>query len=91
MNDEEKKYREAKDRVEEIKGFYIHFIIYIFVNIGLFLINYLTGTGTYWFYYPLIGWGIGLAAHYVAVFGFFGLLGADWERRKIDELMNKDK
>jgi hypothetical protein len=91
MNDEEKKYREAKDRVEEIKGFYIHFIIYIFVNIGLFLINYLTGTGTYWFYYPLIGWGIGLAAHYVAVFGFFGLLGEDWERRKIDELMNKDK
>lgn len=90
MNDEEKKYREAKDRVEEIKGFYIHLIIYIFVNFGLFLINYLTGTGTYWFFYPLIGWGIGVAAHYVAVFGFFGLLDSEWEKRKIEELMKDE-
>lgn len=91
MDDEEKKYRKAKERVEEIKGFYIHFFIYIVVNIGLFLINILTGSDSLWFFYPLIGWGIGLVAHYIAVFGFFGMLDEGWEKRKIDELMKKDE
>lgn len=91
MDNEEKQYRKAKERVEDIKGFYIHLFVFILVNLGLIGINILTGTGTYWFWYPLIGWGIGLVSHYVAIFGFFGIMGEEWERRKIEELMDKDK
>jgi len=36
-------------------------------------------------------WGIGLAFHAFKVFGLFGILGHNWEARKIKELMDKDK
>ena len=41
------KYEKAKKRVEEIKGFYSHLIVYVVINIGLFLINLFTSPGEY--------------------------------------------
>lgn len=89
--DEEQRYQKAKERVQEIKGFYIHLMIYICVNIGLFLINFLSSPGHWWFYWPLIGWGIGVGAHAIGVFGLGSLLGEDWEERKIKEILEKDQ
>jgi hypothetical protein len=78
-----------------IKGFYIHATIFAFVNIGLFVINALTSGlagGVWWFYWPLIGWGLGLGAHALGVFGFGGggPWGRDWEERKTREMMDKE-
>ena len=67
--------------MKELKGFYIHAATFVLVNIGLFLINLLMG-GSWWFFWPLIGWGIGLGAHAVNVFGIGSTLGQDWEERK---------
>jgi len=89
--DEEQRYQKAKERVQEIKGFYIHLMIYICVNIGLFLINFLSSPGHWWFYWPLIGWGIGVGAHAIGVFGLGSLLGEDWEERKIKEILEKEQ
>ena len=66
-----------------------------YVNIGLFVINALTGGlagGVWWFYWPLIGWGLGLGAHALGVFGFGGggPWGRDWEERKTREMMDKE-
>jgi hypothetical protein len=90
MKDEER-YKAAKERVEEIKGFYVHLFIYIVVNIGLVVLDVLTSPYNLWFYWPLFGWGIGIAAHAVSVFGIKGILGKDWEERKIKELMDREK
>jgi hypothetical protein len=90
MNDEQR-YQKAKERVQEIKGFYIHFLIYLFVNAGLFLINFFSSPGHWWFYWPLIGWGIGILAHAMGVFGLAGFLGKEWEERKIKEIMEKEE
>jgi 2TM domain len=65
-----------------------------YVNIGLFVINALTSGlagGVWWFYWPLIGWGLGLGAHALGVFGFGGggPWGRDWEERKTREMMDK--
>ena len=92
MEDQEQVYKRAKERVEAIKGFYIHATIYVLVNLGLFSINALTA-GTWWFYWPLIGWGIGLTAHAVSVFlaGETGPLGRQWEERKTREIMEKEE
>ncbi len=87
--DREKLYQKARQRVEEIKGFYMHLIMYIAVNAGLFLINRHSSPGHWWFYYPLFGWGIGLIAHAVSVFGIPGILGEEWEERKIEKLVKK--
>jgi hypothetical protein len=36
-------------------------------------------------------WGIGLAAHGLSVFGNTIFFGQNWEEKKIQELMDKDK
>jgi hypothetical protein len=82
-------YARAKKRVRQIRGFYIHATVYALVNAFLIALNVLTSTAGLWSVWPLLGWGIGLAAHGVATFGFGGLWGADWEQRKIKELMEK--
>lgn len=89
--EEDKRYKEAKERVEEIKSFYVHLIIYLLVNLVLFIINILTSPGSLWFYWPLFGWGIGLFFHGFSVFGTRRIFGKDWEERKIKEIMEEDK
>jgi hypothetical protein len=50
-------------------GFQIHLAVYVGVQLLLVAVWALTGAGHPWFVYPLIGWGVGLAAHYVAIRG----------------------
>jgi len=54
-------------------------------------VNIITSSERFWFYWPLLGWGIGLVAHGIGVFGLSGFLGADWEERKIKQIMEKDR
>ena len=53
-----------------------------------------TSPGSLWFIWPLMGWGIGFAFHALSVFVFYpGIgtgFGADWEERKIKEIMEKE-
>lgn len=88
MNEDEK-YRKAKERVEEIKGFYIHLFFYLLINCVLLAINLILVPNHLWFYWPLMGWGIGIAAHGLAVFGLGGFLGKEWEEKQIKKIMDK--
>lgn len=88
---DEQLYLKAKERVNELKGFYSHLFVYVLVNAVLFTINYLTSNGTWWFYWPLLGWSIGLIAHAIGVFGFFGIMSQEWEERKIEEIVARQK
>jgi hypothetical protein len=90
MDQEQQRYQRARERVQALKGFYTHATAFILVNIGLFVINLLTGGG-WWFYWPLIFWGIGLGIHALNVFGLGSRFGQDWEERKTRELMDKDQ
>ncbi len=83
-------YERARQRVEEIKGFYVHLTTYVLVNLGLFIINALTSPGNWWFIWPLFGWGIGVVAHAIGTFGG-GFFGAAWEERKIKEIVEKER
>jgi hypothetical protein len=84
----DERYRRAKRRVRVLKGFYIHLATYIGAIALLFFIDFLTGGG-WWFYCPLLGWGIGIIAHAFTVFGIAGFLGSEWEEKKTRDLMNK--
>lgn len=55
--------RAAASRLFHDPGFKIHFVIYVAVNALLIVINLVTTPGTYWFYWPLLGWGLGVAGH----------------------------
>lgn len=72
----------ARQRVKELKGYYQHLGAYLAVNGFLLALNLVTWSGTVWFVYPLLGWGIGLAIHTFSVFW----TGQDWEARKMEEL-----
>ncbi len=91
MDTEDIKYQRAKKRVEALKGFYIHLGVYVLVNLFLFLLNIITAPDHLWFFWPLLGWGIAIVAHGFSVFGSGRLFGAEWEERKIKEIMEKEK
>ena len=77
-NDEN--YKRAKKRAKEIKEFYEHLTTYVVIMSFAFIIDVITGGG-WWFYWGVIGWGIGVAIHGVNT--FTGFNSADWEERKI--------
>ena len=83
------KYERARKKVEELKGFYIHLIVYVLVNIGIFILNMVTMPHNIWFIYPLFGWGFGLLMHFLSI-TFKGRGDGEWEARKIKEYMEKD-
>ena len=88
---EEERYFQAKKRVEEIKGFYGNLIAYIAVNIGLMVINLLTSPEYLWFFWPMLGWGIGVLFHGMKVFNYMTFFGKEWEEKKIKEFMDKEE
>jgi len=79
-------YARARERAEALQGFYIHLLIYLVVNTGLFLINYVTtsGDGGWWFQWTLLGWGIGLAVHTIVIVA--PVFSNDWVDRKARRL-----
>ncbi len=89
MNEEEK-YKRARRRVREIKGFYTHLIVYIVVNVFLAVLNFIMSPDRLWFYWVAFGWGIGVIMNAISVFGLGGVLGHEWEEKKIKEIMDKD-
>lgn len=88
---EEERYFKARKRVEEIKGFYGNLIAYVVVNVGLMVLNLLTSPGYLWFFWPMLGWGIGVLFHGMKVFNYMPFFGKDWEEKKIKEFMDKEE
>lgn len=83
---EQDAYYKAKKRVEEIKGFYSNLLAYCVVIPFLIFINYKTFWGFQWFWFPMLGWGMGLTFHAFGVFGY----GKTWEERKIKQILEKE-
>lgn len=86
-NNQENAYYQAKKHVEEIKGFYGNIISYCIVIPFLIFINYKTSWEFQWFWFPMLGWGMGIIFHAFGVFGY----GKGWEERKIREIMEKEQ
>lgn len=88
---EEERYNLAKKRVQEVKGFYGNLTAYIVVNIFLVIVNLMTSPEHLWFYWPMLGWGIGVLFHGLRVFNYMPFLGKDWEERKMKEFMEEEE
>jgi 2TM domain len=69
--------RLAERRVAARYGFVVHAGVYLLVNLGLVAINLATSPHHLWFFWPALGWGLGLAAHAWAV---LTALSGDHER-----------
>ena len=80
-------YRNARRHVERKIGFYIHLAAYLVVNTGLVLFNLLAVPGKIWAVWPLLGWGIGLLFHGLAI--FLNAPGAAWKAHMIENELKK--
>jgi len=78
-------YLKAKERVEKLKGFYGNLTSYCTVIPILAIINLNSG-GFQWFWFPMMGWGMGVCFHAFETFGY----GKTWEEKKIQEILNKE-
>jgi hypothetical protein len=88
---ENSKYLRAVERVEEIKGFYSSLIAYCIVIPILIYINLTYVPQFHWFWFPAMGWGLGLTFHGFKAFAYNPFLGKNWEERKIQQFMDEDK
>lgn len=93
---EEERYKVAQKKVKDIKGFYVHLVVYLFINAAILIFNtqktaFGNGSVEISNFYTAFLWGIGLFAHWASVFGPNFFLGKKWEERKIKELMEKEK
>lgn len=80
-------YIRARKKVEELKEFYSSLASYMVIMPFLVFINYRTYWEFKWFWFPAIGWGIGLAFHAFKVYG----PGWSWEERKLRQFMEEEK
>lgn len=91
-NVENEKYLRAKKRVKAIKGFYIHALVYLLVNLFLAFFSFQkNGEFNFGNFWGMGFWGIGLAVHGASVFLPDFILGKNWEEKKIRELMDKEQ
>ncbi len=86
ISEETMAYERAVKRVKELKGFYGNLISYCLVIPFLIFVNLYTVPQYHWFWWPVLGWGIGLASHAFQVFG----IGRNWEEKQIKKIMEKE-
>ncbi len=86
MNDsDDRLYNEAVKAVKEKREFFQHLVVYIavctFLSVMFLVFNW---RGFFWPIFVICGWGIGVASHGVTTF-----LGKEWEKRKVQEYIDK--
>lgn len=101
-NKEYKKFEKAKRRIDRIKSFYFHLIVFVVFNAILLLSKdsmaiALFGKGAIvhpkamnWIEWNIYIWGAGLLVHAIFVFGRVPFFIKKWEERQIKKYMNKD-
>ena len=86
----EEALRRARKRVKDIRSFYVSATMYCIIIPSLWAIN-LIGGGKLWAHWATIGWGIGLTAHGLSVFAGRSFFGSEWEEKKVEEIMAREK
>lgn len=61
-------------RSDQMSAFYVHAIMYLMVILGLFVYLYSNSKDLTVLYWVVIGWGVGLVVHALAVFGLLEIL-----------------
>ncbi len=91
----EQAYVRAKKRVKELKGFYWHAFWYAAVNIFIIsMVAVNSNSDDFWHFGTFTTaffWGIGLGFHALSLFGKNLVFSKNWEERKIQEYIDKDK
>jgi len=92
MSDANEKYKLARKIAERKVGFIRHAAIYLLVIGGLALINNVTWGGYQWWLWPALGWGIGVASHFLSAFLYqSGTLVERVAKREMEKMDESNK
>jgi hypothetical protein len=101
---ESTKLRKARKRLEALKGFYKHLLVYIVVNIAIFIVrgnvleffqnqspdkNFIEWVDWNILIVPVF-WGIGLLFHASKVFQYKFSFIKNWEERQLKKFIEED-
>ncbi|MBR9756513.1 MAG: 2TM domain-containing protein [Algicola sp.] len=92
---EQERLNRARKRVKQLKGFYMHALVYLVVNTFILVVNNnYTSSGESFFQWEnfstAIFWGVGLLIHALTVYAPNFIMGKNWEARKIKQFMEQD-
>ncbi|OOV18855.1 2TM domain-containing protein [Flavobacterium sp. LM4] len=89
-NPEAERYYQAQKKVKEIREFYQHLTVFLLCNPIVIAVNLMTSSGYLYFWYSLLGWGVAIILHGLKAFDRFPFFSKEWEKRKIDEILEKE-
>ena len=87
--DRQEALHRARKRVRDMRSFYVSVSMYAVVIPALWIIN-LSAGGPIWAVWPTFGWGAGLVIHGLSVFAGRSFFGAEWQAKKVEELMARE-
>ncbi|MGO9411279.1 MAG: 2TM domain-containing protein [Spirochaetia bacterium] len=92
MADANDRYKLARKIAERKVGFIRHAAIYLLVIAGLAIINNVTYGGYQWWLWPALGWGIGVASHFLLAFLYqSGALVDRVAKRELEKMDEQEK
>ena len=80
---------EARRYVRRKRILYTVVGIWLALSLMWFTIDLLDDSSSFWFYWPMLGTGIGVAVTAIVLLGMGGLFGGDWERREMDKYLRR--
>lgn len=97
---EEYRFERAKSKMQNLRAFYIHTVVYFIVNTVISIAKIIRNlnNGETWneavFDFATIAlwiiWGVGIAFHAFSVYGLDYLLGKNWETKQLKKYMNQN-
>jgi len=79
----------ARKQAADLRGFLTHLGSFLSVGLFFFLLNVATDAGNWWFYWPMLPWGVGLAIHGWNVLGTDRLFDERWEQRQAERIRRR--
>lgn len=89
MSNQNTRRDEARRWVRRKRIFYSVVGIYLALSLMWFAIDLLDDSSGFWFYWPMLGTGLGVVVTGVVLGGLGGLFGMDWERREIERYLRR--
>ncbi len=89
---QQEKFIVAQKKVKNIKGFFVHATVFVFVNMFIIAASGFDDVQSLFTtdpYMTALFWGIGLAAHGMSVFGQDFIFGKNWEEKEIQNILNR--
>lgn len=80
--------RLVHEKAQDLKQLFSHAVVYVAVNAFLIFVNFMTTPNNIWFYWVLIGWGIGLAFHWLDVMNY-NPINEKWAEEEAKKILKK--